>query len=228
MKFHIKDKPKTSLALSRRFAALVFAATLMLVGCDDPPPTTTAPQPPSPAPSKQPLAGPPFADAKLARDVLLKAASEGTTTDTATGYGVHARWRAIFPQLRFVGGDRPAVSDSVSGGDEAKFELGSDITRTVTFAVIDTAGVCAGGYMTGVDRPTKFEAVDPPTECSGNAVYSVRNPEPKPSPTRAALPRCKFIPGSDAVSNAPCQLPPCPKGFPPGDTCGGVVTGRRR
>jgi hypothetical protein len=140
----------------------------------------------SPTPSQQPLPGPPVEDAYKMRDALLDIAARSSTTDTADAFGVVKAWKAIFPRMRFGPSEEPATSETISGGDKIFPERADEATATVTFAVLDIHGRCAGGYMSGQGRLARFEPVDPSTNCSGKAVWDAKNPEPEPSPSPTA------------------------------------------
>lgn len=141
---------------------------------------------PSPSPSVQPLPVPPITEAARLRDALLAIATRRSTTNTASAFGVVAAWIEIFPRLRFTTADQPATTETVSGADGVLPERRDETTVTVSFAVVDTQGRCAGGYMSGPGLLVKFEAQDPRDACNGQAVWQARNPEPEPSPTAPA------------------------------------------
>lgn len=124
------------------------------------------------------------------RDELLSIAAKSATTDTVGAWGIRTAWVRIFPKLHFVPFESPATTDTVSGGESLANERGSELTATLTFAVVDVTGVCAGGYVSGptvAGIPTRFEALDPPDACNANAVYLVRNPIPEPEPEAAPV-----------------------------------------
>lgn len=150
------------------------------------------PMPPAPMPSVQPVPGPPVANARRMRDELLAIAASHATTDTMSVWGIRAAWVRLFPVLNFSGSESPATTDTISGGDALALERGSELTTTLTFAVIDGIGTCVGGYVSGpaeAGGPIRFDRLDPVGACTAGAVYLVRNPIPEPEPE--ALPARK-------------------------------------
>lgn len=167
--------------------SVVIAMCLALAGaCTSAPASDTgASQSPEPAPSHQPVPGPPVTDARRLRDELVSIAARSATTDTAAAWSIRTAWVRIFPKMNFAPFESPATTDTVSGGQSLANERGSELTATLTFAIVDVSGVCAGGYIsgpTGSGIPTRFDALDPPDACNANAVYLVRNPIPEPEP----------------------------------------------
>ena len=203
------------------FARMTLMASLLLVaacstGQGDP--LRQPDQAPSPTSSHQPVPGPPVEDAYRMRDALLDIASRSSTTDTADAFGVVKAWKAIFPRMRFGPSEEPATTETISGGDKISPERADEATATVTFAVLDTQGRCAGGYMSGQGRLSRFEPVDPSTNCSGKAVWDAKNPEPEPSPsptTRSTRRSSKSSSGSSGTSEPQTrrgQITPRPLG----------------
>lgn len=191
MATHSRYLPKYYFDTMRSVLASVTLATcLALAGaCASAPASDTgASRSPEPVPSHQPVPGPPVTDARRLRDELLSVAAKSATTDTVTAWGIRAAWVRIFPKLSFAPFESSATTDTVSGGHSLANERGSELTATLTFAVVDVSGVCAGGYVsgpTGSGIPTRFDALDPPDACNASAVYLVRNPIPEPEPEAA-------------------------------------------
>ncbi|RIK11458.1 MAG: hypothetical protein DCC49_00725 [Acidobacteria bacterium] len=175
-------------------AGVALAICLTLAGACAPAPASDsdASRSPEPTPSHQPVPGPPVTDARRLRDELLSISAKSATTETVAAWGIKAAWARIFPKMHFAPFESPATTDTVSGGESLANERGSELTATLTFAVVDVSGVCSGGYIagpTGPGLPTRFDALDPPDACNASAVYLIRNPVPEPEPEPAPVRR---------------------------------------
>jgi hypothetical protein len=141
-----------------------------------PSPTATAtpratPVPSAPATAKAAAAA--VTDATATRDRLLALAPQGTAINPASQPEIEA-WKQSYPALGFSGAAVPATAASVSG-----FAFVTSKAKQqdyLAFAVMDTAGRCAGGILTGTDTKPytvtsgKAFAVAAGTKCTGSAV----------------------------------------------------------